>query len=140
LRSLTGRKPIESAYQTIREALEEGRPVGSALFCTTGPAAIGAMRALHESQLEIGSDVSVCAVNSEGLGKFLLKSLTALEAPPRSLYLRKVSEWMLGDGDWEGPLLIQPDDVPLFAGESTGPAPASPVVTPLQGLKMKVEG
>jgi DNA-binding LacI/PurR family transcriptional regulator len=136
LRSSTGRKPIDSAYQTMHDALREGRPVGSALFCTTGPAAIGAMRALHEGGLEIGRDVSVCAVNSEGMGRYLLRSLTALEAPPRTLYLRQASEWMLGEGEWQGPLLIQPEDVPLFEGESTGPAPTSPVVTPL-GLKMK---
>jgi DNA-binding LacI/PurR family transcriptional regulator len=129
LRSLSVRKPIETAYQLIRDALQEGRPVGSALFCTTGPASIGAMRALHEAGLEIGRDVSVCAVNGEGVGRFLLRSLTALESPPRALYLRHASEWMLGDGDWEGPLLIQPADVPLFEGESTGPAPASPIVS-----------
>jgi DNA-binding LacI/PurR family transcriptional regulator len=137
LRTSVGRKPIDWAYQVMREALEEGRPVASALFCTTGPAAIGAMRALHEVGLDIGTDISVCAVNSEGIGRFLLKTLTALEAPPRSLYLRKVTEWMMGDEDWEGPLLVQPEDVPLFEGESTGPAPESPVVLPPVGLKMK---
>ncbi|RYX82014.1 GntR family transcriptional regulator [bacterium] len=137
LRSSTERRPIDAAYQVIRDALKEGRPVASALFCTTGPAAIGAMRALQEAGLEIGRDVSVCAVNSEGIGRYLLRSLTALEAPPRTLYLRQVSEWMLGEDEWQGPRLIQPEDVPLFEGESTGPAPASPIVTPTFGLKMK---
>jgi len=122
LRSHSFYKPIESGYQLIREALREGRPVGSAIFCTTGPAAIGVMRALHESGLEVGRDCSVCAVNSEGVGRYLLRSLTALESPPRALYLRRAVEWMLGDGAWVGPLLTEPDDVPLFEGESTGPA------------------
>ena len=128
LRSLAVHRPIESGYQVIRDALREGRPVGSAIFCTTGPAAIGAMRALHEAGLEIGRDVSVCAVNSEGVGRYLLRTLTALEAPPRALYLRRPAEWMLGEGSWQGPLLTQPEDVPLFKGESTGPAQASLVV------------
>lgn len=124
----TIQRPLESAYQLIRDALREGRPVASALFCTTGPAAIGAMRALSEAGLQIGIDVSVCAVNGEGIGRYLLRSLTELESPPRALYLRRAAEWMLGEGQWQGPLLVKPEDIPLFEGESTGPAPASPVV------------
>jgi len=133
LRSLATLKPFEAAYQLIREALREGRPVASAIFCTTGPAAIGAMRALHEAGLEIGVDVSVCAVNGEGIGQYLLRSLTELASPPRARYLQRAAEWMLEEGEWEGPLLIQPEDVPLFEGESTGPAPASSIVSPVRG-------
>jgi DNA-binding LacI/PurR family transcriptional regulator len=128
LRSQPIFEPIEGAYRLVKDLLHEGRPLGTAQFCTTGPAAIGAMRALHEAKLEIGQDVSVCAVNDEGLGRYLLKSLTALESPPRALYLRQAVQWMFGDADWEGPLLVQPRQVHLFVGESTGPAPAGPVV------------
>jgi DNA-binding LacI/PurR family transcriptional regulator/biotin operon repressor len=113
--------PVESAYRIIRDAIAEGKEIAPALFCTTGPAAIGAMRALHEAGLKVGSDVSVCAVNSEGLGRYLLPSLTALDAPPRAIYVRRVIQWILSDEDWQGPLLIQPEDLILFEGESTGP-------------------
>ncbi|RYX85993.1 GntR family transcriptional regulator [bacterium] len=129
LRSLEKRSPIESAYRVVRDALQEGQDIASALFCTTGPAAIGAIRALHEVGLKIGSDVSVCAVNSEGLGRYLMTSLTALEAPPRALYLRRVAEWMTSDDQWQGPLLIQPDDLLLFEGESTGVPLASRLIS-----------
>jgi DNA-binding LacI/PurR family transcriptional regulator len=128
LRSQPIFSPIEGAYRLIREILRQGRPLGTALFCTTGPAAIGAMRALHEAKLEIGRDVSVCAVNDEGLSRYLLKSLTALESPPRAMYLRQGVEWMFGEGPWAGPLLVQPTSVNLFEGESTGPAPAVSVI------------
>jgi DNA-binding LacI/PurR family transcriptional regulator len=134
LHTLMMRKPAESAYQLVRDSLQEGRALGSALFCTTGPAAIGAMRALHEAGLKIGDDVSVCAVNSEGIGRYLLRSLTALEAPPRALYLRRACEWMLGKEQWQGPLLVQPSDVPLFEGESTGPAQSNKIVSYQSGL------
>lgn len=127
--ALERRRPVESAYEVIRDSLRAGHPLGSALFCTTGPAAIGAMRALHEAGLRIGNDISVCAVNSEGLGRYMMPSLTALESPPRALFLRQPTEWMLGEGGWTGPLLVQPQDIPFFKGESTGPAPASPVVS-----------
>jgi DNA-binding LacI/PurR family transcriptional regulator len=127
LRSLPVRRPIEAGYRIVRETLAESRPLAAALFCTTGPAAIGAMRALREAKLEVGRDVSVCAVNDEGLGRFLYISLTAMESPSRILYLRQPVDWMVGDGDWEGPLLIQPQAAPIFEGESTGPVPQTPV-------------
>jgi DNA-binding LacI/PurR family transcriptional regulator len=115
--------PTESAYQLVRDTLKQGQSLASALFCTTGPAAIGTMRALYEAGLKVGSDVSVCAVNSEGLGRYLTPTLTALESPPRAHYLRRAAHWLLSDEKWQGPLLTQPDDVPIFEGESTGPAP-----------------
>jgi len=121
--SLEQHKPVESAYRLVRDTIGGGEPLATALFCTTGPAAIGAMRAILESGLRVGHDVSVCAVNSEGLGRYLNPTLTALEAPPRALYLRSALEWMIGAHTWRGPLLVQPEDLPLFEGESTGPAP-----------------
>ena len=129
LHSLTLNKPVELAYQLVRDILQEGRPLGTALFCTTGPAAIGAMRAAHEAGLKVGDDISVCAVNSEGLGRYLQPTLTALEAPPRAPYLRRALQWMMSDEAWQGPLLIEADDVPLFEGESTGPAPLDSINT-----------
>lgn len=124
LRSHPSDKPLQSAYDMVSRLLREGHLLGSALFCTTGPCAIGAMRALKESGLVIGEDVSICAVNDEGMGRYLLKTLTALESRARPLYLRRPAEWMLSNDEWEGDLLVMPQDVPLFIGESTGLAPA----------------
>jgi DNA-binding LacI/PurR family transcriptional regulator len=123
LRSQSGGSPAETAYRLTQQALSEGNASASALFCTTGIAAIGAMRALEDAKLVIGRDVSVCTVNDEGLGRFLHKSLTSLENPPRAQYLGKVVEWMFSGKSWSGPLLVQPPEVPMFIGESTGPAP-----------------
>lgn len=122
LRSLSIHRSLESGYSLIRDVLREGRALGSALFCTTGPAAIGVMRALHEAGQEVGRDVSVCTVNDEGMGPYLLKTLTSLKAPPRALYLRTVVEWMLSGRKWQGGLLIKPKDLSVFKGESTGAA------------------
>lgn len=124
LRSQPSDKPLSGAYEYVTRLLRAGHLLSTALFCTTGPCAIGAMRALKEAGLEAGTDVAVCTVNDEGFGRYLMKSLTALESLPRSYFLRPVTEWMLSGGDWEGPLLVQPDDVPLFRGETAGPAPA----------------
>jgi len=125
LHSRPGPKPLTAAYDYVSRLLREKNRFGTALFCTTGPCAIGAMRALKDAGLEVGRDVSVCAVNDEGWGRYLYKSLTALESPPRSHYLRRVADWMISGKNWRGPLLVQPTDVPLFEGESVGPASES---------------
>lgn len=129
LRSHPSGKSLAEAYEFVSRLLREGRPLATALFCTTGPCAIGTMRALNEAGLEVGSDVSVCTVNDEGLGRYLLKTLTALESQPRSLFLRRAVEWMLTGKDWKGTCLVQPADVPLFQGESTGPVPKNGIQT-----------
>jgi DNA-binding LacI/PurR family transcriptional regulator len=119
-------KPVDgslgSAYKQMATRLKTGKPVASALYGVTVHAAIGAMRALHEAGRLIGRDVSVCAVNDEGLGPFLVPSLTSLQTPPRARCLRKAVDWMTGAAKWPTPSLQQPSDAPLFVGESTGPA------------------
>lgn len=123
LHSLTEFRPLNSSYQLVKNRLLEGKRLGAALLCTTVPAAIGAMRAFYESGIKVGRDVSICAVNDEGLGPYLIPSLTCLQTPTRAGYLEKAVKWMI-EGDWDGPLLVQPDDVPMFLGDSVGPAPA----------------
>lgn len=116
-------KRFEASYQLIRTRLRDGLPLGTALFCTTVAGALGSMRALKEAGLVTGVDVSVCAVNDSGLAPYLNPSLTCLQSPPRATYLRKPVAWMLGKETWDAratPLLIQPDEAPLFIGESTG--------------------
>ena len=128
LYSFTEFAPWESAYQLVRNKLRAGSLLGPAMLCTTAPAALGAMRAFYEAGMKVGHDISICAVNDEGIGPYLVPSLTSLQCLPRVTYLRKALDWMLSGGDWQGPLLLQPDEseVPVFVGESTGPVPARP--------------
>lgn len=113
---------LEDAYSRVSRRLKAGwKP--SAIYGITVHAAIGAMRALHERGLRIGRDVSVVAVNDEGLGRYLVPSLTSLQTPPRDRYVRKAVDWMIRRAEWKTPTLVQPADAPLFVGESTGPAP-----------------
>ena len=115
---------LEQAYQVMTRECERRTFRATALLGASGAEALGAMRAFHERGLRIGRDVSVCAVNDEGLARYVWPSLTSLELPDPSPYLRICLEWMARGGrDWPGPLLMQVPEVPLFKGESTGPAP-----------------
>jgi len=114
---------LDAAYKLMSSRLKAGRPIAPAIYGITVHAAIGGMRALHEHGLRIGRDVSVCAVNDEGLGPYLVPSLTSLQTPSRARYLRKAMDWMTGRAEWVKPTLVQPRDVPLFIGESTSRPP-----------------
>ena len=113
--------PFTAAYEVMKRQLDAGAFDATALMCVTAPAAMGAMRALHERGMRPGRDVAVCTIDSEGMGDVLIPSLTALESPNPEPYLAACLDWMASGGNkWIGPLLIQPADVPLNVRESTG--------------------
>jgi DNA-binding LacI/PurR family transcriptional regulator len=117
--------PLSQAYRQAGRLLDQKQFTGSAMLCTTTPAAIGAIRALRDRKIQVGVDVSVCAVNDEGLGRYLSPSLTSIEMPDPLSYLSVCMEWMQRSGEgWIGSLLMQPSQVPIFIGESTGPRKA----------------
>jgi DNA-binding LacI/PurR family transcriptional regulator len=114
------------AFERFGQLLDEGAWRSTALLCTTAPAAIGAIRAMRDRGIHVGQDVSVCVVNDEGLGRFMSPSLTSIEMPDPEPYLAVCMEWMQSTTTgWVGPLLLQPSNVPIFLGESTGRAPVA---------------
>ena len=136
LRKADGRvidEPVESythptphAYAVMKRLLESGEFKATALVCITGAAATGAMRALREHGLEVGKDVSVCAVEGEGLERYQYVSLTVLEPVDARPYLEVFFEWFAKRTEpWRGPKLVQPADLAVLVGESTGPAPGA---------------
>ena len=137
-------RPVESydntmiaGYDLARELLDAGR-LGPAVFCTTTTAALGVMRAVHEKGLRIGRDISVCGADDEGFARFTVPSITTLTPIDPQAELTRILGWMAEGGrpaDWPGgpnpaDRLITTDRVPLFAGESTGPAPDAAMLTP----------
>lgn len=116
--------PFVKAYRGFKRLLEEKKFTATAVVCVTAPAAIGAMRALHEHGIQVGRDVSVCTINSEGLGETLVPSLTALESPDPYPYVAECIDWFADpQKSWVGPLLVQPAEIPLVVRESTGKVP-----------------
>ncbi len=112
---------LERAYATIRRRLEQRALGGTALFCVTGAAALGAMRAIRDHGLCPGRDIAVCSADDDaGRLPYTAPSVTCLSSPAWDPYLQVCLDWFAGDhSEWQGPLLVQPDDVPVFQGEST---------------------
>jgi LacI family transcriptional regulator len=123
--------PLLQAYEQAGRLLDEKRFTTTALLCTTTPAAIAAMRAMRDRNIRVGVDVSVCVVNDEGLGRYMSPSLTSIEMPDPLSYLSVCIEWMQRSGEgWIGSLLMQPTQVPIFIGESTGGCTQKPELAP----------
>lgn len=122
-----GENVFEVATLGARQKLRRLDPATTALFCTTLPAAMGAVRAMHDRGRKIGHDISVCTVDGEGIAESLIPSITCLKRMDIVPHLSTCLRWMLAGGrreDWVGPLLLQPSDIPVFVGESTGPVRA----------------
>lgn len=116
---------MPKACAVIHRLLDAKDFHATALLCITGPAATGAIRAFVDHKMQIGRDISVCAFNEGGgLHRYLVPSRTVLEPTDPSAYLEMCIDWFSRQGSpWVGPLLVQAASVPLFIGESTGPAP-----------------
>jgi hypothetical protein len=113
-------QPNSHAYRVMQHLLATKKIEADALFCVTTPAAVGAMRALHEAGLRPGLDIAVCAVDGEGLAEFQIPSLTAVEASDVMPYILTCLKWMAGGGGaWQGPLLMEPSECRLEIREST---------------------
>ncbi len=125
--------PVPQAYKVIQRLLAAGDLNSTALLCITNDAASGAIRAIHERGLQTGKDISVCAVDGANAQRYSIPSRTVLVPPDPAPYLSACLDWMSKRTErWSGPLLIQPSDVTLYVGESTGPCPAvSPAASAL---------
>lgn len=112
---------IDRAYKSMSTILEHKDLDSTAIFCTTGAAALGVMRALTDFGLEPGRDIAVCAADDEaGRAPYFRPSLTCVRDPQWDPYLEVCLDWIAKDGgEWVGPLLVHPAQMPIFEGEST---------------------
>jgi hypothetical protein len=112
--------PTIIAYRLMSRLVDKRQSEASAFIATTCPAAIGAIRACYERDIEVGSDLSICAVNLEPPAEFFCPSITGLNTPDLTGVLGKCFEWFASDKEWNGPKLLEPQESNLFEGESTG--------------------
>lgn len=110
--------PLERAHLVGRETLALGDGFGSAVLCTTSPAAIGLCRAAYELGIEVGKELAVAAVNDEGVNRFLRPSLTCVRQPDLREQVDRCIDAICRDQLQEA-AYFEPQRLELFAGEST---------------------
>jgi hypothetical protein len=124
---LGGEDAARQAYAEVRRLLGSNALDATALYCTAVWSALGAMRAIRDHGLVVGRDVSVCCINDEGLGEWQNPKLTSLRPSDVTSLLAPCIDWIAQRGrGWIGPKLLAPRQVPLYEGQSTGPAPGVP--------------
>ncbi len=113
---------LVAAYNVISHRIRQGNLKSTAMLCLTETAAIGATRALLDHGIRPGHDIALCTTGSVRC-EYLNPSLTTLEQPDPKPYLTTCLEWALHPEihDWQGPLLIEPQDLKVMARESTVP-------------------
>jgi len=111
----------EQSLEAMDQLLSEGAWEDTALLCTTVWMALGAMKALREHGVVIGSDVSVCTFNGENIARWTNPSITSLEMPdPAALLKRCMDVVPAGERSaWRGSLLLAGQPA-LFTGQSSG--------------------
>jgi DNA-binding LacI/PurR family transcriptional regulator len=114
--------PTEHAYDVMNKLLASSPAAEeTAWFFTTAPAALGATRALLDHGLQPGRDVLTCVANGEGMASMLNPPITALEPVDPIALVSIAVDWMRTGQHWQGPLLLQPSEIPLVIRESTQP-------------------
>jgi DNA-binding LacI/PurR family transcriptional regulator len=123
--------PTIIAYRLMSRLIDDRASDATAFIGTTCPAAIGAIRACYERNIEVGKDLSIGSINLEPPAEFFCPSITGLTTPDLSAVLEQCFEWFASDRKkWRGPMLLEPQDSILFQGESTGRANRQPSKVP----------
>jgi LacI family transcriptional regulator len=109
--------PMEQGYQ-VAKALLAQKNHSKAFICLTEPCAIGVCKAMWESGLEPGKDISLATFESQ-LARYIHPGLTCIKFPDPSPYIKICLDWIKrGSRDWEGPLLLQAQESSIFEGGS----------------------
>ncbi len=119
-------KALDYASGIMNDLIGPGPLKETAFFCTTGPAALAAMRIMQQRGLVIGRDVSLVTIDDLRICRHLWPALTCLSEPDPHPFVRALFEWIMHDqGPWPGPTVLQPGQPLLSVGESTSPCPTS---------------
>lgn len=119
-----GTETLPAAYAITARRIRDGQFDAGAMLCTTERVAAGAMRAMVDHDLQPGRDMAICIIDDTGRAEYSIPALTSLRSPDPNPYLAVCLEWMLAAAEerkWQGPLLVQPEDVALAVRESTVP-------------------
>ncbi len=119
--------PVDASAMTAcritEDVLKKGHLSSTAVFCTTVWCAAGAIKAAKSVGLKVGRDLSVCTVNDEFLAPWMDPTITSLRMADPEPMLTKCVKWMKHGGTgWRGSKLLVPKKIPLYIGDSTGPA------------------
>ena len=109
---------LDWEMSNIKSFLSKEHP--KAIVCTSLTMATQTLRACKDLDINVGSDLHMVLMDGEGESSHLTPSITSLERPDCSRYLRKCFQWFLKEDEpWSGPLSLDILDVQMMIGETT---------------------
>ena len=111
----------QRGYRFMAREVKERTLAASAYVFTTIDPAFGALRACHEAGVRPGVDLSIAAFGPSLRSRLMVPALTSLQTPSHATVVADAIDRMLMGGSLP---LESVWPVTLFAGESTGRAPA----------------
>jgi DNA-binding transcriptional regulator YhcF (GntR family) len=112
---------IPRGYELFCSILDQGVEPDHVYVCTTYAAVQGGLRAAFERDLRPGRDFGLACYQSAVDPRYLCPTITCLEPSNMKDVCRRVFDWFNAPSksDWQGPMLIHPQENTLFMGEST---------------------
>lgn len=80
-----GKDRVERGYFTMKEWINKGETLPTALFCANDPVALGAVKALYEAGLHIPDDISVVAHDGSYPTQYSVPPLSTIDVHPYQL-------------------------------------------------------
>lgn len=114
------------ALPYVEKLIDQGQlgkssPV-TAMITTTLETARASIRALANRGLSVPKDLSIATCDAPWTAKMMVPSITTLDCPPINDYVEIGLEWIMSRGqNWNRPMLVRTDHVPVWVGESTVP-------------------
>jgi DNA-binding LacI/PurR family transcriptional regulator len=109
---------LDLEMSKIKSFLSKEQP--KAIVCTSLNIATQTLRACRDLDINIGTDLHLVLMDGEGQSNLLTPSITALERPDCTRYLRKCFQWILKEDEpWSGERSLNILDVQLVVGETT---------------------
>jgi DNA-binding LacI/PurR family transcriptional regulator len=106
-------------WKFMRDRFSMGNLKATAILALTIESAVGTVRAARDSGLKIPTDLSLAAFGPASRGELMSPSITSLQEPAIEEIVSKAFDLCVGKDLHSIPLIIEPEDVSVFEGEST---------------------
>lgn len=106
-------------WRFMHDRFSSGSVKASAILALTIESSIGAARAARDANLRIPEDISLAAFGPSTRGELISPSITSLREPAIEDMVSKAFDLFIGKDQTNIPLIIEPEDVTVFEGEST---------------------
>lgn len=123
---LADMRAMELAERLIARGVIGRESPATAVITTTLEIARAVLRIMANHGLHAPADISVATCDQVRVAQQMVPSITTLETPPADEFLKIGLDWILSRGlNWDRPLMIRPENVPVWIGESTAPPRAN---------------